>query len=89
MGAISIATFVIGLVAGFTLARRLMLRTLALLICATTALIVFAISTPTKALPGEGTAILLAAFLIAPPLASGLFGGGVLAWLLRSRGDPS
>lgn len=82
---IALASLCIGIAVGFTLARRFMLRTLVGLICALVGLICFVVLVPADTLPGDGYAILIAAFLIAPPMASGLFGGGVFAWLLRPR----
>ena len=82
---IALAALFVGIAAGFALARRFLLRTLLALILTLVALIFFVAWTPAQALPGDGFAITMAAYLIAPPLASGLFGGGVFAWLLRAR----
>ena len=82
---IALATLLVGIVAGFTLARRFMLRTLIALVLGLIALIMFVSWTPAAALPGDGYAIVVAAYLIAPPLAAGLFGGAVFAWLFRNR----
>lgn len=82
---IALAALFIGICSGFVLARRVLLRTLVGLILGLIALIIIVARTPTDSLPGEGFAILIAAFLIAPPMASGLFGGAVIAWLVRDR----
>ena len=84
----AIALSAIGTVAGFVLARRFLLRSLVLLILGLIGLILFVSLTPTDALPGDGYAIVVAAYLISPPLGAGLFGGAVFAWLLRSRAKP-
>ena len=85
---IALATLLIGIAAGFTLARQFMLRTLLGLLLGLIALIVFVSWSPSEALPGDGYAIVVAAYLIAPPMAAGLFGGAVFAWLLRNRTKP-
>lgn len=88
MTAIALSALLIGTVAGFVLARRFLLRSLVLLILGLIGLILFVSLTPTDALPGDGYAIVVAAYLISPPLGAGLFGGAVFAWLLRSRAKP-
>ncbi|WP_299724981.1 hypothetical protein [uncultured Tateyamaria sp.] len=85
MMGIALSALLIGTVAGFVLARRFMLRSLVGLILGMIGLILFVSLTPTAALPGDGYAIVVAAYLIAPPLGAGLFGGGVFAWLFRTR----
>lgn len=82
---IALAALCIGIATGFTLARRFMLRSLVGLILGLIGLILFVSLMPTEALPGDGYAIVVVAYLIAPPLAAGLFGGGVFAWLFRAR----
>ena len=82
---IALATLLIGIAAGFTLARRFMLRTLVILLLGLIGLITFVSWTPAEALPGDGYAVVVAAYLVAPPLAAGLFGGAVFAWLFRNR----
>lgn len=82
---IALSALFIGTAAGLVLARRLMLRTLAGLILGLIALILFVAMAPVEALPGDGFAIVVAAYVIAPPMASGLFGGAVIAWLFRKR----
>ena len=86
---IALAALCIGVAVGFVLARRLMLRLLAGVFCALIGLIAFVAWTPSESLPGDGIAIVVAAFLMAPPMAAGLFGGAVFAWLLRSRATPT
>ena len=88
MTAIALSALLIGTVAGFVLARRFLLRSLVLLILGLIGLILFVSLTPTEARPGDGYAIVVAAYLISPPLGAGLFGGAVFAWLLRSRAKP-
>lgn len=85
MMSIALAALFMGTLAGFVLARRFMLRSLVGLILGMISLILFVSWTPTEALPGDGYAIVVVAYLIAPPLAAGLFGGGVFAWLFRAR----
>ena len=82
---IAFSALFIGSAAGFVLARRFMLRTLVGLILGLIALILFVSLAPVDALPGDGYAIVVAAYVIAPPIASGLFGGAVIAWLFRKR----
>jgi len=82
---IALSTLLVGTVVGFVLARRFMLRSLVLLILGTVGLILFVSWAPTESLPGEGFAVAIAAYLIAPPLGAGLFGGAVFAWLFRTR----
>ncbi|MEO9574003.1 MAG: hypothetical protein ABJ263_14895 [Tateyamaria sp.] len=82
---VALATLLVGIVSGFTLARRFRLRTLVALVLGPIALIVFVSWTPADMLPGDGYAMVVAAYLIAPPLAAGLFGGAVFAWLFRNR----
>ena len=85
MMAIALSTLLVGTVAGFVMARRFLLRTLVGLILGCLALIIFVTWGPQDALPGDGYAMIVAAYLIAPPLAAGLFGGGGFAWLFRER----
>jgi len=82
---IALSALFIGSAAGFVLARRFMLRTLVGLILGLIGLILFVALAPVEALPGDGFAIVVAAYVIAPPIASGLFGGAVIAWLFRAR----
>ncbi len=89
MTLIAVTSLFIGTCLGFVLARRFMLRTLVGLILGLIALILFAVLGASDTLPGEGYALAVAAFLIAPPMASGLFGGAVIAWLFRSRPQKS
>lgn len=89
MMAIALAALCVGIATGFTLARRFLLRTLVGLILGLVALCILVARTPADALPGDGAAVLVVAYLIAPPLASGLFGGAVFAWLFRSRAKPT
>lgn len=86
---IALAALFMGTLAGFVLARRFMLRSLVALILGLIGLILFVSLTPTEALPGDGYAIVVAAYLISPPLGAGLFGGAVFAWLFRSRAKPT
>lgn len=82
---IALAALLIGVVAGFVLARRVMLRMLAGLILTLLGFVFYVSMTPPAALPGDEYGTLLVAYLIAPPLSAGLFGGGVIAWLFRKR----
>jgi len=82
---IALGALFIGSAAGFVLARRFMLRTLVGLILGLIGLILFVSLAPVDALPGDGYATVVAAYVIAPPIASGLFGGAVIAWLFRKR----
>ncbi|MFL4470752.1 hypothetical protein ACERZ8_12985 [Tateyamaria armeniaca] len=86
---IALAALFMGTLVGFVLARRFMLRSLVGLILVMIGLVFFVSWTPTEALPGDGYAIVIAAYLIAPPLAAGLFGGGVFAWLFRTRASAT
>ncbi|MEP1587686.1 MAG: hypothetical protein ABJR46_17485 [Tateyamaria sp.] len=85
MTLIAVTSLFIGICVGFVLARRFALRTLVGLILGLVALIALAALAPTDSLPGDGRAVLIVAFLIAPPMASGMFGGAVIAWLFRDR----
>ncbi len=82
---IALATLLVGIVTGFALARRFMLRVLVALVLGLIGLILLVSWAPAEALPGDGYAMVVAAYLIAPPLAAGLFGGAVFAWLFRNR----
>jgi len=83
MTAIAIASVLIGSAVGFVMARRFMVRLLAALICALIAGFLFVLNAPHDVLPGDGNAIVVVALLMAPPMAAGLMGGAILAWLLR------
>lgn len=86
---IALAALFIGTVAGFVLARRFLLRSLVGVILALIGLILFVSLSPAQSLPGDGYAIVIVAYLMAPPLAAGLFGGAVFAWLFRTRVKPT
>ena len=84
MYAISFAALGLGIVTGWAMARRFMLRRLVAVFLLLVA-VVLVVSTTPQALPGDGFAVVVSAYLVALPMASGLIGGGVLAWLFRQR----
>ncbi len=85
MMAIALAALFIGAAIGFVLGRRFLMRSLVGLILGLIGLIIFVAWVPAQSLPGDGYAIVIAAYLIALPMTSGLFGGAVIAWLFRTR----
>lgn len=85
MTGIAVAALCVGAAAGFLLARRFFLRTLVALMLGLVALVLFVANSPAQNLPGEGHVIVIAAYLGAVPMAAGLLGGAVLAWLFRNR----
>ena len=85
MMAVAIAALAIGSAVGFVMARRFMLRLLAALFCALIALFLMVLNADVTVLPGNGYALTLATLLMAPPMAAGLAGGAIMAWLARPR----
>jgi len=86
---IALTALGIGCVTGWALASRFMLRTLAFVLVCLVSLVVAINAVPATALPGQGFAAIIAAYLVAPPMAAGLVGGAIFRWLLRSRAKPS
>ena len=84
MYTISLAALGLGVVTGWTMARRFMLRRLVAVFLLLVSVVLWVGMAP-EALPGDGFAVIVSAYLVALPMASGLIGGGILAWLFRQR----
>ena len=88
MYTIALTALGLGIVAGWALASQFMLRTLALTILLLVSLTLWIALAP-QTLPGDSFALVVAGFLVAPPLASGLFGGAVFCGLIRRHRKPT
>ena len=86
---VALAALIIGCAAGVVMARRFVLRLLVAAVCALVALFIYVLGAAPDALPGDGHTITIVALLMAPPMAAGLMGGAILAWLFRHRAKPT
>ncbi|MEL6465435.1 MAG: hypothetical protein AAFQ58_10750 [Pseudomonadota bacterium] len=82
MYAIALTALGLGIVAGWSLAARFMVRSLVGLVLVLIGAVLFVGLAPDK-LPGDGFAAVVATYLVALPMASGLLGGGVFRWLVQ------
>ncbi|WP_415402494.1 hypothetical protein [Tateyamaria sp. SN3-11] len=80
---VAIAALLMGCAAGYAMARAHMVRLLAAAVCGLAALFLLVLRVPLDGLPGDGYALTIVALLMAPPMAAGLIGGAVFAWLMR------
>ena len=84
MYVIALTALGLGIVAGWSMASRFMLRSLVGLFLLLVAAVIWVGLAPDM-LPGDGFAAIVATYLVALPMASGLLGGAVLRWLFRQR----
>lgn len=84
MYTIAITALTLGMVAGWSLASRFMLRSLAGLFLMLVLAVIWVVVAP-NTLPGDGFAAIVATYLVALPMAAGLLGGAVFRWLFRKR----
>ncbi|WP_299200777.1 hypothetical protein [uncultured Tateyamaria sp.] len=82
MYAIALTALGLGIVAGWSMASRFMLRSLAAVFILLASAVLWVSLAPTT-LPGDGFAVVVATFLVALPMASGLLGGAVFCGLIR------
>lgn len=72
----------LGIVSGWSLAARFMVRSLAAVFIVLASMVFWVAVAPTT-LPGDGFAMIVATFLVALPMAAGLLGGAVFCGLVR------
>ncbi|GGX56494.1 hypothetical protein GCM10007385_26530 [Tateyamaria omphalii] len=82
MYAIALTALGLGIVAGWSLAARFMLRSLVAVIIVLVSAVLWVSMAP-NTLPGDGFAAVVATFLVAMPMAAGLLGGAVFCGLIR------
>lgn len=88
MYTIALTALGLGVAAGWALAGQFMLRTLVGVILALVSLTLWIGFAP-ETLPGDGFALVVAGFLVAPPMASGMIGGAVFYGLIRRHRKPT
>ncbi|MEM8655761.1 MAG: hypothetical protein AAGF36_13545 [Pseudomonadota bacterium] len=88
MYAIALSALGLGIVAGWLLAARFMVRSLVGLVLLLIGIVIF-VGTAPDMLPGDGFATVVAAYLVALPVASGLLGGGVFRWLVQRHRETA
>ena len=82
---VAAVSVLVGLVAGYMLAVRGRVRTLAAMICGLGAVIFYVVVTPGGDLPGDGFALVMIGFLIAPPMLTGVLCGALVGWRMHAH----
>lgn len=82
MYVIALTALGLGIVAGWSLAARFMLRSLAAVFIVLASAVLWVAMAP-GTLPGDGFAAVVATFLVALPMSAGLLGGAVFCGLIR------
>ncbi|MEL6618589.1 MAG: hypothetical protein AAFP16_06915 [Pseudomonadota bacterium] len=82
---VAAAALLLGLVAGYMLAARGRVRSLAGLVCVLAVIFCYVVVTPGADLPGDGFAFVLIGFLIAPPMLTGVLCGALVGWRMQAH----